>query len=179
MRRPIYWDTTDSPIGPIFVGLNSRGVLVRLSYGVTRLDFLKEIKESGGQEVWNQEAASNVIRQLGEYFAGERKDFDVPVDLADLTPFQRDVLQATQRIPYGEVWSYGDVAATIGNPKAARAVGRALGQNPITVVVPCHRVVAADGSLHGYSGVGGLATKQFLLSLEGCCRVKEVLTNPL
>ena len=72
-----------------------------------------------------------------------------------------------QTIPYGEVWSYGEVAAAIGKPIAARAVGRALGLNPVGVVIPCHRVVASDGSLHGYSGVGGLATKRFLLELEG------------
>lgn len=164
MRPFVYWDTMESPIGRIFVVVNASGALTRLTYGVSRLQFFEEI---GGGEAWDQVAAAPILDQLAEYFSGERKAFDIPIDLSGLTPFQRDVLHATQAIPYGEVCSYGDVAAAIGKPGAARAVGRALGQNPIGVVIPCHRVVASDGSLHGYSGAGGVETKRFLLELEG------------
>lgn len=167
MRRPVYWGAMDSPIGQIFVGLNASGALVRLTYGVSRLHFLEEIDKDGGEEVWDQAATASVIGQLTEYFAGKRSAFEIPLDLTGVTPFQREVLRVTQEIPYGTVCTYGDVAASIGKPKAARAVGRALGANPIGVVIPCHRVVASDGSLHGYSGAGGVQTKRFLLELEG------------
>jgi methylated-DNA-[protein]-cysteine S-methyltransferase len=99
-----------------------------------------------------------------EYFAGKRADFPDRLDLAAATPFQRAVWEAARLIPCGEVRSYGWVAGCIGKPQAARAVGQALGRNPLPVIVPCHRVLAGDGSLGGFSG--GLAMKRLLLSLE-------------
>lgn len=164
MGSRIFWDAMDSPIGKIFVAVNSAGALVRLTYGISHLHFLEE---TGRGAVWDQGAVAFVIGQLSEYFSGERRAFDVPVDLTGLTPFQQDVLRAALSIPYGEVRTYGAVAAAIGKPRAFRAVGRALSQNPIAVIVPCHRVVASDGSLRGYTGAGGVATKRFLLELEG------------
>jgi methylated-DNA-[protein]-cysteine S-methyltransferase len=108
-------------------------------------------------------AFADVVRQLGEYFAGERTDFDVPLDLGG-TEFQRRVWDALREIPYGVTWSYGQLAAHIGSPGASRAVGLANGRNPIAVIVPCHRVVGANGKLTGYGG--GLERKQQLLDLE-------------
>jgi methylated-DNA-[protein]-cysteine S-methyltransferase len=102
-------------------------------------------------------------KQLAEYFAGSRTTFDVPLHAAG-TPFQQDVWSALTDIPYGQVRSYGDVAAAVGRPQAYRAVGNANGKNPWPVVVPCHRVVATDG-LGGYGG--GLDVKRYLLQLEG------------
>lgn len=101
--------------------------------------------------------------QLAAYFAGERTDFDLPV-AATGTPFQHEVWHALTEIPYGTTWSYGDLAQRIGKPAAVRAVGLANGRNPVSIVVPCHRVVGADGSLTGYGG--GLDRKRFLLDLE-------------
>jgi methylated-DNA-[protein]-cysteine S-methyltransferase len=103
------------------------------------------------------------IRQLAEYFAGARRAFDLPLDLRG-TPFQLRVWQALLRIPYGETRTYGQLAAQIGHPGAARAVGAANGANPVAIIVPCHRVVASGGGLGGYGG--GLDRKEFLLGLE-------------
>ncbi|MET9124408.1 MULTISPECIES: methylated-DNA--[protein]-cysteine S-methyltransferase [unclassified Streptomyces] len=104
-----------------------------------------------------------VKRQLTAYFAGDLKEFDLPMRLAG-TPFQRSVWEQLVRIPYGEIRSYGELADALGNPKASRAVGLANGRNPVGIIVPCHRVVGADGSLTGYGG--GLDRKRRLLDFE-------------
>jgi len=104
-----------------------------------------------------------VAEQLDEYFAGERREFDIPLVLNG-PPFQRQAWHALREIPYGETVSYGEQARRIGQPDAARAVGAANGQNPIAVIVPCHRVIGADGSLTGFGG--GLERKRLLLDLE-------------
>lgn len=102
-------------------------------------------------------------KQLQEYFAGDRRKFTLPLRPAG-TPFQQKVWDALRRIPYGETCSYGEIAVQIGNPKACRAVGGANNKNPIMILIPCHRVVGADGSLVGFGG--GLPVKEFLLALE-------------
>jgi methylated-DNA-[protein]-cysteine S-methyltransferase len=106
-----------------------------------------------------------VRRELDEYFAGTRQDFDLELDLTLARPFARKILAATARIPFGSTSTYGEIAAEAGSPGAARAAGGALGSNPIPIVVPCHRVLARNGTLHGYTG--GLHRKQQLLELEG------------
>jgi methylated-DNA-[protein]-cysteine S-methyltransferase len=106
-----------------------------------------------------------VRRELDEYFAGTRKDFDLEIDLTLAKPFARRILAATARVPFGATSTYGEIAAEAGSPGAARAAGGALGSNPIPIVVPCHRVLARNGTLHGYTG--GLHRKQHLLELEG------------
>jgi methylated-DNA-[protein]-cysteine S-methyltransferase len=106
-----------------------------------------------------------VRRELDEYFAGVRRDFDLPIDWALASPFARRVLRATAAIPFGQVSTYGAIAAKAGNAKASRAAGRALGANPIPIVVPCHRVIGAGGRLTGYTG--GLYRKEALLRIEG------------
>jgi methylated-DNA-[protein]-cysteine S-methyltransferase len=114
-----------------------------------------------------QEGATPLLekttRQLSEYFAGSRREFTLPLLLKG-TPFQRRVWEALQTIPYGETCSYGELAKAIGSPKSCRAVGGANHRNPISIIVPCHRVVGASGSLTGYGG--GLENKRFLLDLE-------------
>jgi methylated-DNA-[protein]-cysteine S-methyltransferase len=114
---------------------------------------------------WREDAApfAEAQAQLGQYFAGERTDFDLPLAL-DGTPFQQRVWSALCEIPYGETVSYGELAARIGSPGAARAVGLANGSNPIAVIVPCHRVIGANGALTGFGG--GMANKRMLLDLE-------------
>ncbi len=113
--------------------------------------------EEGG--AYNAQAAA----QLDAYFAGELTDFDVPLDMRG-TPFQRRVWEELCNIPYGETWSYGQVAAAIGRPSASRAVGSANGSNPVSIIVPCHRVIGSSGKLVGYGG--GLHRKDALLVLE-------------
>ena len=110
-------------------------------------------------------ATDDVRRELEEFFAARRTRFDVKVDRRLIHGIARDVLRATSHIPYGTVSTYGAVAGKIGRPAAARAVGRALGSNPIPIVIPCHRVIGAGGALTGYAG--GLPRKVALLELEG------------
>lgn len=107
------------------------------------------------------------IRQLDQYFSGNRTAFDLPLDWSGLTAYQEQVLQACYAIPYGQVTTYGQLAAQTGKPKAARAVGGFMASNRLPILIPCHRVVASDRSLHGYAGAHGLADKAWLLSLEG------------
>ena len=104
-------------------------------------------------------------RQLLDYLAGKRDTFDVPLDLSNGTAFQRQVWRVLQRVPYGKLRSYQWIAARVGGPQYARAVGNAVGANPIPIVIPCHRIVAQDATLGGFSG--GLSMKRKLLSLEG------------
>lgn len=115
-------------------------------------------------------AFAPVAVQLGEYFAGRRRRFDVPLRPTG-TPFQLAVLEALRTIPYGETKSYGDIARQIGRPRAVRAVGMANGRNPLPIVIPCHRVIGADGSLTGFGG--GLKAKRHLLALEGAAAWKR------
>jgi len=108
---------------------------------------------------------ATALQNLREYLAGRRRDFEVPLDFGQLTPFRRRVYERLLEIPHGTVVTYGEVARDLGDPGAARAVGQAVGSNPVAIVVPCHRVVASDGSLHGFGG--GCDRKAALLRLEG------------
>ena len=140
--------------------------MCKLDFGVNQADFLSRLDPLARTER-NPVALEPIAAQLRAYFADARTEFDVSLDLDRLTPFQRSVLMTARRIPPGTVWTYGQVAQTIGKPRASRAVGQALGRNPMPIVIPCHRVVASDGGLGGYSGGGGLASKRWLLRLEG------------
>ena len=142
--------TISSPVGPLAVTVADDGA-------VTRVDF-------GTGDVSDDPRFQNVVTQLREYFAGERTDFDLPLRPDGGSPFEQRVWQALLQIPYGETASYGEIAARIGHPGKARAVGRANGRNPIAIVCPCHRVIGSDGSLTGYGG--GLDNKRTLLDLE-------------
>lgn len=163
----VAYTLVDSPLGPLVAAITRRG-LVRLSYAYEDAGaVLEELARAVSARVLEDRAALDpVLRELDEYFAGKRNHFDVPVDWRLVRPgFARRVLQATKRVPFGRVISYKDVAAKAGSPRAARAAGNALGSNPIPIVVPCHRVVHADGGLGGYTG--GLERKRYLLRLEG------------
>jgi O-6-methylguanine DNA methyltransferase len=161
----IQWDCMSSPLGPLYVAVNSRG-LCSLDFGVSEETFLNGLDPLAHTER-DPGATRESAQQLQAYFAGERLGFDLPLDLENLTPFQWAVLQTARDIPAGTVWTYGQVARAIGKPKAARAVGQALGRNPVPIVIPCHRVIASDGGFGGYSGGGGIASKRYLLQLEG------------
>ena len=138
-----------SPIGGLRIAGDDDGVL--------RIEF-------HGQPCRNDPAAELVLQQLDEYFRGDRKAFDVPLALRG-TPFQLEVWRALQQVPYGATTSYGEIARMLGRPAASRAVGAANGANPIPIIIPCHRVIGANGSLTGFGG--GFYAKQWLLELEG------------
>ena len=163
----IVYRRMESPLGPIRVEASAAGI--------KRIAFEDEPAAGAGQAQPIEALATGsdaepagrilerAVRQLEEYFAGARRAFDLPL-AADGNPFQRRVWAELCRIPYGETRSYGQLAATIGRPGAARAVGSANARNPLAIVVPCHRVIGADGHLTGYAG--GLHRKAFLLELE-------------
>ena len=147
-----------SPVGPLFLAASAKGLV--------RLEFEGRVQRMNPRTVQLQESREALIsylEQLNEYFAGARREFTVPLDLRG-TEFQLQCWRALLDIPYGETRSYGDLARAIGHPHAYRAVGMSNNRNPIAIVVPCHRVIAADGSLCGYGG--GLDIKRKLLDLE-------------
>ncbi len=131
---------------------------------MTRIEFEGQYRPEPGEREHPDPVLGDCARQLTEYFAGTRREFDLPL-AADGTEFQHSVWRSLEAIPYGEVRSYRDIARTIRREKAVRAVGAANGRNPLPVVVPCHRVVGSDGRLTGFAG--GLETKAALLRLEG------------
>ena len=147
----------ESPIGLITVNGNDDGLL-----GVWYESHARELSDFGVQDD-DHPILRLTISQLTEYFNGERREFSIPL-AANGTEFQNKVWQALTTIPYGETWCYKDLAIAVGNPKASQAVGGANGKNPISIIVPCHRVIGKNGSLTGYAG--GLDIKDALLKLE-------------
>jgi len=161
----IEWAAMESPLGVLYIARNAAGIC-NLDFRIDELTFLERIDPLARAQR-STDALAPVLAQLEEYFAGRRRRFDVPVDLSQMTIFQQHVLNTAQTIPKGKVWTYGQVAQRIGKPRASRAVGQALGRNPIPIIVPCHRVIGKDGSMTGYSGGGGVESKKWLLRLEG------------
>ena len=149
----------DSPVGPLLVAASEQA-LAAIEFRDNRHPVRRDRTWQPGDNAVLRETE----RQLGEYFAGARRAFDLPL-APHGTPFQQAVWTMLATIPYGATWSYGQLARRIGKPAAVRAVGAANGRNPIPIVLPCHRVLGADGSLTGFGG--GLPTKAFLLRLEG------------
>jgi len=126
----------------------------------------RRVRRQWPDAVGEPSVAPSLRRRLREYFAGKPVAFDCPIDLRALTPFQRQVLRTCRRIGYGQVTTYGNLARTIGRPRAARAIGGALARNPVPLVVPCHRVIAGSGGLCGFSAPGGLDMKRRMLEHE-------------
>lgn len=164
MQR-LYWYRVSSPWGSLRLFATEAGLCRIVLPGEAGVERWVERYLSGSVLEEGGALLQQAARQLEEYFARERRAFDLPLVFYG-TPFQRAVWQALVAIPYGEVRAYGEIAAALGRPGAGRAVGAAVGANPIPIVVPCHRVVRSDGSLGGYGG--GLALKAALLQLEGC-----------
>jgi O-6-methylguanine DNA methyltransferase len=161
----IEWGEMTSPLGSVFAAVNQRG-LCALDFGRQENEFLERFDPLTRLEK-NPKAVQRVLAQLREYFAGDRSSFNLPVDISQLTPFQRSVLDVACRIAPGQVWTYHRVAQELGRPRSSRPVGQALARNPVPIVIPCHRVIASDGGLGGYSGGSGLKAKRWLLRLEG------------
>lgn len=169
--------TIDSPIGPLHLAASSLG-LTNLAFSTS-----KEWKQRAAIGVSDKEAPDasaaavleEAVRQVGEYFAGKRTRFDLPLDLHG-TDFQVRVWRQIAAVPHGQVISYGELAIAAGAPGASRAAGAACGANPVAIIVPCHRVVGADGSLHGFGG--GLDVKAWLLRHEGAKVQIESASQP-
>ena len=159
------FDVFDSPVGELLVAATPRGVC-RISYDSDPDAQAESLARAYGVRVLRApRAVDDVKRELDEYFDGKRAEFDLALDLTGAADFTRDVLGELSRVPFGEVTTYGHLAAQVGRPRAARAVGTVMNRNPIPIVLPCHRVVGSTGSLVGYAG--GLDRKEQLLRLEG------------
>ncbi len=153
----MYYCYFETPIGELLLAGDDDGlVMIGFPQGSMRRD-------PEPDWIYNEKPLASACQQLGEYFSGKRKSFDLPLQF-DGTEFQVSVLKALQDIPYGETVSYGEIARRIGKPKAVRAVGAANGRNPLPIVLPCHRVIGSSGDLTGFGG--GLDTKEALLRLE-------------
>jgi methylated-DNA-[protein]-cysteine S-methyltransferase len=160
----VAYDFTDSPVGRLLLAASDRG-LCRISFDPEPERELELLAREFGPRVLRSPRPLDVARrELYEYFEGGRRQFGLTLDLRPLPAFQQLVLGELARVPYGETATYGGLAGRIGRPRAARAVGGALNRNPIPIVLPCHRVVGATGSLVGYAG--GLDRKRALLALE-------------
>jgi len=161
----ISYGEMDSPVGPLVIAVTDRG-LVQLSYRDHYANALPDLARLLSPRILRRPARTDgVRRELDEYFSGQRRGFQVPLDLVLLRGFRRQVLEATAAIPFGQFLTYKEVATRAGNDRASRAAGNALGSNPIPIVIPCHRVLRAGGGLGGYTG--GLDKKLTLLRLEG------------
>lgn len=155
-----------SPLGPIWIAVSERG-LASVEVSPDQEKITEHLIHAGyHQIVIDQSKTAAALQEISEYLHGERELFEIPIDWSVLTPFQERALHATYDIPYGQVATYGEIARQLGNPRAARAVGRAEATNPMPLVIPCHRVIGADGALHGYGAGEGLETKAWLLELE-------------
>lgn len=155
----MFYTEYQSPIGKLLLAASERGLA-----GV----YFEEHKHFKGMDGWQRDDAHFVLQQtrlqLAAYFAGARREFDLPLDMRGGSAFQQAVWQALRTLPFGATASYAQIAKHIGNPGAVRAVGAANGRNPISIIVPCHRVIASSGALAGYAG--GLNNKKLLLALE-------------
>ena len=163
----IFYQYIDSPVDPLLLAASDEGLHL--------IEFHSPRHPMARLPQW-QEGSNTILDatrvQLDEYFAGSRQHFDLPLAPRG-TPFQKSVWQTLAAIPYGETISYAQLAQRVGKPTAMRAVGAANGRNPLPIVLPCHRVIGADGSLTGFGG--GLPTKQFLLELEGALPQGDLL----
>jgi O-6-methylguanine DNA methyltransferase len=167
LTTPLWIDCLpDSPLGPISAAASSQG-LVRIEF-CAQAELEHELSDFIRSGPPAPDFLAQAIVQIDEYLSGRRKQFDLPIDWRGMPDFHARALRLVQAIPCGEVRTYAEVARALGLPRAAIAVGSANAANPIPLVLPCHRLVGSDRRLHGYGGPGGLATKAWLLRLEGC-----------
>jgi methylated-DNA-[protein]-cysteine S-methyltransferase len=160
----VYGAWVDAPFGDVFLARTEKGVC-RISFRQSEDALLSDLERRSLLPEMAPGKLDRERRELAEYFRGKRREFEMPVDLRWGTDFQRRVLRATRRIPFGEAARYADIAREIDRPKAQRAVGNALGSNPVPIVIPCHRVIASGGGIGGYTG--GLDIKRTLMRIEG------------
>jgi len=157
---------SSSPIGPLWVAVSEQGLMM-VDWSMPQADFSRQVERRFHADVmYDEPHTADALLQLSEYLDGNRCQFTLPLDLAGMTLFQSQVLRLTTQIPYGLTSTYKAIALQVGNVHAARAVGRVEATNPIPLVIPCHRVLGSNGSLHGYGGPGGIKLKAWLLNLE-------------
>lgn len=158
MTAPVYTTQFSSPLGDIILAATERGLC--------GLYFHDQRYLPQARALWQKDEAKfdRICQQLGDYFAGKNFVLDVPLDPITGTPFQHRVWRALQQIPLGQTWTYAQLAAHLGSRKAVRAVGSAVGRNPLSLIIPCHRVIGTNGSLTGYAG--GIERKRWLLAHE-------------
>jgi methylated-DNA-[protein]-cysteine S-methyltransferase len=167
LTTPLWIDCLPaSPLGPISVAVSNQG-LVRIEF-CDQGELENELAAFARPGLPAPDFLAKAVAQIDEYLCGRRKQFDLPIDWRVMPDFHARSLRLVQAIPCGEVRTYGEVARALGQPRAAIAVGSANAANPIPLVLPCHRLVGSDRRLHGYGGPGGLATKAWLLRMEGC-----------
>jgi methylated-DNA-[protein]-cysteine S-methyltransferase len=161
-----------TPLGPMLAAVDDAGSVLRLAFlgGRDAQSLAREGARRNEAVEWDDGRCAAVVAQVEEYFAGQRRDFDLPLAPRG-SEFQQRVWAELVRIPYGATISYGELARRVGNPAASRAVGRANATNPIPVIVPCHRVIGANGTLTGYAG--GVDLKHGLLHLEGALPAEQ------
>ncbi len=166
-QPPVYIGRlAESAIGPLWVAVSDSG-LVLVDWNMPRVEFSRLVERRMRQvPVYDLARTAEPLRQLKAYLAGALREFSLPLDLSRQTAFQQQVLRLTSEIKYGQTCTYQELAMRAGTPHAARAVGRVEATNPLPLVIPCHRVVGTDGSLHGYGGPGGVKLKAWLLQLE-------------
>lgn len=157
----------DTPLGDLWLAVTDQG-LAAVDWAESRAEFEAYLTKRFNRPVQvDEKKTAQAAKEIQEYLIGKRKAFTLAIDWSLLRPFQQEVLKITHAIPCGQTRAYGELAAQIGHPRAARAVGRAEATNPMPLVIPCHRVIGADGKLHGYGGGEGLSTKEWLLKMEG------------
>lgn len=158
-RESIFYKIVSSPVGALKIVVRNQK-LVAILWDNEKLNRVKldQMAEKGKDPL-----ILETERQLNEYFLGQRKVFDLPIEMAG-TPFQQEVWELLRQIPFGATWTYREIAQGVDRPKAVRAVGAAIGRNPVSIIVPCHRVIATNGNLTGFAG--GLERKKILLDLE-------------
>jgi methylated-DNA-[protein]-cysteine S-methyltransferase len=168
IRKEIIWiDVAElTPLGPVWVAARRNGIIA-VEIQADPKSFEAEIRHRFDSEIRHSgQPIDPPIAQIKEYLHGVRTVFRVKIDWSIMSPFQKQVLQRVAAIPYGQVTTYGKIARQIGRPSASRAVGQANGRNPIPLIIPCHRVIGADGNLRGYGAPGGVQTKRWLLDME-------------
>jgi methylated-DNA-[protein]-cysteine S-methyltransferase len=162
----------DPILGTLWAAATDKG-LIRFEFGLREDEFLSGLTPEvlSNNTITKTKVKAHLtptaaINQVEEYLAGKRQRLSLPIDWQQFTDFQIDVYRAVISVPFGQTCTYGQIAAQIGRPKAARAVGAANAANPLPIIIPCHRLVGKDGTLRGYGGKGGIQTKQWLLDLE-------------
>ncbi len=167
MNKPVtvYCSFYDSPLGRLCLGMTAKGLVALHFPGETHEDLVAALPYRNPRIVHDSGPFAGIKRQLDRYFEGRPVKFTFQADLGWATPFQRDVWRALAQLPPGQLITYGQLAREVGRPRAARAVGQAVGANPLPILIPCHRVIAGDGALGGFTG--GVALKKKLLKIEG------------
>ncbi|MFK2825391.1 methylated-DNA--[protein]-cysteine S-methyltransferase [Bacillus sp. B190/17] len=171
----IHWSTVDCGQWPLYAAQTKKGLCYVGSPGQSYEEFEASIRKRFPQAflVKSEETLKIYTDELREYFEGTRQSFSFPIDIKG-TPFQEEIWKALKQIPYGNTYSYSDIAERIQKPKAVRAVGTAIGANPVLITIPCHRVIGKNGAITGYRG--GIEMKQYLLQLESQHKEEKLLS---